>query len=221
MARATNWVKLNLFLSSYFPLWIILLLMHVVAHQTELHLLKALSDPTAYVNSFTYANIIGYLNSNIANLIIIAILLGLILYPLRRVQIYMKEILLEESTEKITIQSKEELTSEYLLYVITYIFPFMTATSFDVLNGIALGGALLTIMVLYIRANLFHVNPTMLLLYNYRLYKIIDEKGNMRHLLSREETLLKNARINVHSLNGIFYVEKPFQRQGSATLVGA
>lgn len=198
MARATGWVKINLFLSSYFPLWIILLVMELVRHRGVLFVSQAYVEPAAY------------LASNWIHLCVIGIFAALSSYPLRRVQNYMSETVADSNTEKITVQSKEDLTSEYLLYVITYIFPFMTASSFDELSAIALGGAMITIAVLYIRINLFHVNPTLLLLYSYRLYKIVDDKNNTYHLLSKQETILSNMKIRANSLNGILYVEKPF-----------
>lgn len=161
-----------------------------------------------------------YLQSNIYNLVIIAILMCLIVYPILRVRRYIENTLSSnKSPEDVRVESKEDLTGEYMLYVITYIFPFMTAAAFTVLGIIALVGALTIIGLLYIRANLFHVNPALLLIYNYRLYKIVDDKRNVRHLLSKNESLLNGARVYLLSLNDVLYVEKSYQPKDSTHLL--
>ncbi len=207
MARATKWVKVNLFLSSYFPLWFILLAIQIVSQRNNLFTDKV------YLDTFSY------LSANIVAFIFVALLSMISFWPLQVVRQYIKETISQNNPDKIMIQSKEDLTSEYLLYIITYVFPFMTAGSFNELGAIALGGALIMIALLYIRGNLFHVNPTLMLIYNYRLYKIVDIKNNTYHILSKQETILSNMRIRANSLNGIFYVEKPFDSSDATEVI--
>lgn len=209
MVRATKWVKVNLFLSSYFPLWIILLVIQVGSSWNTLFTEKIFTDYS------------GYLADNAFTIPIVGILAVVSFWPLLIAHGYVKETVSKTNPENITIKNKEDMTSEYLLYIITYVFPFMTANSFSELTGIALGGALIIIGVLYIRANLFHVNPTLMLLYNYRLYKITDTKDNTYHLLSKEEVMLNGKKLRANSLNGIFYVEKPFEPKNSTSILSA
>jgi hypothetical protein len=207
MATPKKWVKITLFLSSYFPLWIIFLATLVYSYHDNLFLVNAdAKDPTS-----------EYFVRNGAVLSAAGFLLFIAFFPLGILKGLITETLSGTNSDTIKILSKEEMTSEYMLYVVTYVFPFLTSNLFDPSTGIPLTGLMVTLSLIYIRANLFHVNPTLMLL-GYRLFKVSDGP-NTYYLLSRRDFVYNNLTIKAHSLSGIIYIEKPFTAKDSAPVV--
>lgn len=205
MATPKKWVKVTLFLSSYFPLWIIFLVILVVDHQSDLFMIKDIKD------AFN-----EYAIRNWPTLLLAGSLIFVAFFPLVVLRRLIKEIISGTNPDRIMIQGREELTSEYMLYIITYVFPFLTANVFQSSTAISLIGIMVTIAILYIRANLFHVNPT-LMLFNYRLFKVMDE-NNTYYLLSKRDSVFKNQTIKAYSMSGVIYIEKPYEPSGTTVV---
>lgn len=197
MATPKKWVKVTLFLSSYFPLWIIFLVTLVYNYQNDLFFVADVKDP---FNEYIVRN--SVILSAAVSLLLIAF------FPLGVLRRLITETLSDDNTDDIKIRSKEELTSEYMLYIVTYVFPFLTGDFFNPTTGIPLIGLMITLALIYIRANLFHVNPTLMFL-GYRLFKVSDDH-NTYYLLSKRDFVYNNMTIKAHSLSGIIYIEKPF-----------
>lgn len=186
MAEPRLWIKIQLFLSSYFPLWIIFLVTLL------------LKDYPKSINALVNGNIEVLLPTVILTSII-AISMGLVL-------IYLRLTVKGTNPPTLFVKGKEDMTSEYMLYVVTYIIPFLADNFLELSKMISLFILMFTIGALYIRANLFHVNP-MLNIFGYRLYKISDENDNKLILLSKQSTIKKNSELKANSLSGNIYVE--------------
>jgi hypothetical protein len=105
----------------------------------------------------------------------------------------------------ITVKDAENDTSEFALYSITYIIPFLIKDYLEPSNAFALCVMIITIGFLYIRSNMFHINPT-LSLFKYNLYKVSDSSNNKFILLSKRE-LQKDEKIKANRFNGLIYIE--------------
>lgn len=198
MATPKKWVKVALFLSSYFPLWIIFLVTFLATNQ-GVFIIETSDNGTALIPE----HLQKYWHVIAASLALAFIAV----FPLMVLRRLIQETTSSAYTESIKITGKEELTGEYMLYVITYVFPFLTERLLDYTNGIALLGIMITIGILYIRANLFHVNPT-LMLFSYRLFKVTDQH-NTYYLLTKREQIFNNLTIRAYSMSSLIYIEKP------------
>jgi hypothetical protein len=75
-----------------------------------------------------------------------------------------------------------------LAYIATYLVPFSAITATTARERAALAVFVLLIAVLYIRAELFYVNP-LLALAGYRLFQVVTPAGGSVVLLSRRRFL--------------------------------
>ena len=186
MAELQTWIKIPLFLSSYSPLWLIFLISlfvnDVYSAQISIHNFpSSLADYSVII--FSALTIIP-----------IIILVG-VLYNTQK----------GNNPEFITIKEKENSTSEYALYVVTYIIPFLAIDFLEIQKIITLIIVMVTIGSIYIQSNMFHLNPVLTML-RYKLYKISDYNNNKYVLLSKQE--LKNGeKVKVNTLSPRVYVE--------------
>jgi len=190
MSEPRTWVKIPLFLSSYFPLWLIFFATLIFNEKYQL------------LNQF-------YAKSEEQNMTVIyaAILLGLIII----VSMVVVGLLAWGSKKgnnpkPITVKEREDFTGEYMLYIVTYVIPFLTDDFLEPSRIFALGILMTTIGVLYIRANLFHVNPT-LNLFGYKLYKILDVDNNKLLVLSKQGGIRNNSELLANRMAQSIYVD--------------
>lgn len=186
MSDLRIWVKVALFLSSYIPLWIIFAGFLVVDTKYGFWTL-APKDNLLVVSAFV-------------------ILLSVILGSLAIVGFLIWNTKRGKDPKPIIVKEKEEATSDYLLYVVSYMIPFVVENFLDYPRLYALTVMMITIGVLYIRANLFHVNPT-LNAFGYMLYKVSDFDNNKYSLLSKKTSIKKNDSIDVNSINQVIYLD--------------
>lgn len=186
MSDLRIWVKAALFLSSYIPLWIIFAGFIII-------------DPK--YNFWTLAP-----KDNLLVVIAFSVLIAVTLGSLAIVGFLIWHTKRGKAPRSIIIKEKEEATSDYLLYVVSYMIPFVVQDFLDYPRLYALAVMMITIGILYIRANLFHVNPT-LNAFGYMLYKVSDFDNNKYSLLSKKTTIKKNDSIDVNSLNQVIYLD--------------
>ena len=197
MKSTTKWL---LFMSSYVPLFIILIIYNIDLNRT--------------INSISYiikGNLV-YILKNITFedfylcfLIVLSILLTLSL----------KLVFKENSGfhKKLRIMKIESSNNSILEYFTTYLLTF-TSSEFDLRGVIAFWFILWIIGYLYIKNNMLYINPTIHLFYKYNIYKISDNNGISAILLSK----LNDYEINTYyqeevsvnliydSLNGNIYI---------------
>jgi len=186
MAEPKLWVKISLFLSSYFPLWVIFLVSLLLKDYPK--------------------NIEALVNKNIQVLVPAEVLISIMVISILLLWYYLRLTVKGNNPKLLFVKGKEDLTSEYMLYVVTYIIPFLVDNFLELSKTISLSILMITIGALYIRANLFHVNPT-LNLFGYRLYKLSDISDNKIILLSKQSTIRNNSELKVNSLSGNIYIE--------------
>lgn len=187
MVESRTWVKIPLFLSSYFPLWLIFL-GFLVIDDTKYHLF---TKPIAE-NQVVFWSVVGF--SLLVTLPPLIVYLAL--WTTKK----------ENNSFPISVKFKEDSTNEYVIYVVTYIIPFMVDNFLEPARIFALVVMMVTIGALYIRTNYFHINP-ILNLFGYKLYKIFDESNNKYLLLSKRGKIKNSQKINATALNLNIYVE--------------
>ena len=168
MVELRTWIKIPLFLSSYSPLWLIFLISLFVNDD--------------YRKGFDFYNYLPTSLSDYASIIF----LGLIIVPLLILLLVLYNTKKGTNPEYIIIKEKENSTSEYALYAITYIIPFVANKFLELQNIIALIIMMVTIGSIYIQANMFHLNPVLTIL-KYKLYKISDNNNNKYTVLTKQE----------------------------------
>lgn len=184
MAEYRLWIKISLFLSSYLPLWLIFFFSLFINDNYRNQMLNSyncisnLSDYTTIFNCMTpstYA-LFSFLILIIAPLAVLVF----IIYGVNR----------DNNPDYITIKEKENSTSEYALYAVSYIIPFVANEILNLQNVVILLIMMSTIGSIYIQSNMFYLNP-ILNLFRYKLYKISDNKNDKYTILTKHE--LKNG----------------------------
>jgi hypothetical protein len=200
MTEPKNFVKAPLFLSSFFPLWLIfivtILIQKIQAYlQNDVEFIyhKILLDPDIWI--------------------IFAGLLFLVIIPMIIVRLYIKSTT-KDRGESYVIKKKEDITNEFILYVVTYIIPFLTSVElFEISNLAALIILMVTLGIIYTKANMFYVNPALSLM-GYRLYKIVvyqdSEKRTIENtiiLISKRVSILQDTEIKMNEFSGDIFIE--------------
>lgn len=190
MVEPRSWVKVPLFLSSYFPLWLIFFVT-LILNQNYLLIDQIRAEPQERNDVVIAAAII------IGLIMLISITIAaLVIWQSKR----------GNNPKPITVKERENFTAEYMLYVVTYVIPFLTDDFLEPSRLAALAILMTTIGVLYIRANLFHVNPT-LNLFGYKLYKILDDENNHYLLLSKKGGIGRNSELRANNVSRGIYVD--------------
>jgi hypothetical protein len=96
--------------------------------------------------------------------------------------------------------------SDIIAYVATYIVPFAALGVETWQQRGALLGFFVLVAVLYIRANLFYVNP-LLAIFGFKLYEVETDTGRVMLVISRAAYLKAGAALAVHSLSNYVFLE--------------
>jgi hypothetical protein len=110
------------------------------------------------------------------------------------------------STFGVTIKSANGCSQEAISYIVTYLLPFLDLNSASVADRVSLGLVLVVVSVLYINANLIHMNPVL----NLLGYRILEAEGSDdKHfmLLSRRTYLPPGSSIRAVSLTNDILLE--------------
>lgn len=182
MSETRSWIKIPLFLSSYFPLWLIFLGVLFIDPKYQILVKPPAENQLVVGAAITFAIMI------IASLSIL------------RAQLLQVER--GNNPRPITIKDKEDITSGYILYIATYVVPFVSDNFLEYHRIYMLVVMMATIGAMYIRGNLFHINPA-LNLFGYRLYKVQDTHDNKLLILSRRDEIEDSVDGNILS-NTIF-----------------
>lgn len=183
MTEVKNRGKVFLFLSSFTPLWLI------------------------FFGNFVIKNGFIVFNSPIVDLKTFSFELGFLtifLFSLGSTIVFLIEKRKTSNPTKITVSDRENVTGEYVLYVVTYIIPFLVS-DFGNQEVFTLVVMLFFVGVLYVRANLIHINP-MFAIFGYRLYAIIDEKSNRVHILAKRP-LYRDDEVYMNRIDTGFFME--------------
>ncbi|SRR5579884_97028 len=190
MAEPRAWVKVPLFLSSFFPLWLIFFVTLIFNEKYQL-VNQIFLEPAKRNTTVIYAAIFFGLI-----MIVSMTIVGLLVWQTRK----------GNNPKPITVKEREDFTGEYMFYIVTYVIPFLVDDFLEPSKILALTILMTTIGVLYIRANLFHVNPT-LNLFGYKLYKILDEDDNKYLLLSKQSGISSDSELLANAMGINTYVD--------------
>lgn len=186
MSDYRTWVKIPLFLSSYFPLWLIFFGSLFLDPRYGILEKPIKENPIVIGAAIAFGTIM-------ATSIIVVLL---ILYDTRK----------QNNTRPIVVKERHDMTGEYILYAVTYIIPFLVNDFLEYSRIFALVVMMTTVGALYIRANLFHINPV-LNLFQYKLYKISDYDNNNYIILSRRGAIQKQDTLYANKMNNNIYLD--------------
>jgi hypothetical protein len=85
---------------------------------------------------------------------------------------------------RVEIASVSRKDGEAMSYIVTYLLPFLDATSGSAEKGIGLAIFFFVLGVLYINSNMIHINP-MLNMFGYHIYEIELSNGDTYSLISK------------------------------------
>jgi ABC-type multidrug transport system fused ATPase/permease subunit len=158
--------KVLMFLSSYTPLFLILLL-------------RVLSQIVENITSFTKDNIIEYISSHPTTAIIIVGIVLVIVIPNIIIELILRDTKSTTNPKDLQVNSIQKMNHIYMEYLVSYIIPFLSLNFSNFFDMIALFLLLITFCIIYININ-FNIR-------GYNLYKIIDEKNNEYMTLSKKK----------------------------------
>jgi hypothetical protein len=93
-----------------------------------------------------------------------------------------------------------------LAYVATYLVPFAAVAANTTRERVALGLFFLVLAVLYVRNELFYVNPV-LAIGGYRMFQVVSPAGASVVLLGRRKFLQANTTVSARRLSNYIYLE--------------
>lgn len=199
-----TFVKLILFLSSYIPLLLIIILQML---RVSLENLKKPLD--LKINNFRTWNTVWKLKYLPHILILVIISIALILL-LRLILLRSKD---PNLTTDIEIQEVNNINSNYITnYLSVYIFPFITLnmTLFDGIGTVII----LTIIIgyVYIKNDILYINPILNIIFKYNIYSIeINEHGRFVEIIllsKKKRTELKtNPNISAYRIGYNVFIE--------------
>ena len=111
------------------------------------------------------------------------------------------------ASQTLQVASSQIRDGDALAYIATYLVPFAAITATTARERGALGLFIFLIAVIYIRSELFYINP-LLALVGYRLFQISTAADTSAVLLSRQSFLRPEATVNVWRLSDYVYWEK-------------
>lgn len=175
--------KALLFLSSFTPLWLIFFGNFVIKNGFIL-LNYPINDLKTF--SFEFGFLIVFIVSVISTIF------------------FLIEFRKTGNPKKIIVSDRENVTGEYVLYVVTYIIPFLVS-DFGNEEVFTLSVMLFFVGILYVRADLIHINP-MFAIFGYRLYTITDENSNKIYILAKR-TLYRDDEVYMNRIDTGFFIE--------------
>jgi hypothetical protein len=104
------------------------------------------------------------------------------------------------------VTSSQVRDGDAIAYIATYLVPFSAVALTTARERGALGLFVLLIAVLYVRSELFYINP-ILALVGYRLFQVTTPKGSSVVLLTRKRFLQSNITLSARRLSDYVYWE--------------
>lgn len=109
---------------------------------------------------------------------------------------YMKKWSSRKESRYFKVEKKDDITLNMAFYILAYI-PALFVESFEPVELIAFTILLFTVYLVYVKANMLHVNPVLTVM-GYKTYRATDDHFNTVVLLSR---------LNVRTGTEVEYVE--------------
>lgn len=201
--------KILMFLSSYTPLFLILLLKAIS------HILEKVQDyanlkiPEAVSGNVTFSEQVQiitqhkteFISLNIIPVIVIATIILMIIVPNLILEFILRDTKSSINPKDLYIKSVQKMNHIYMEYLISYIIPFLSfdySNFFDMLSLLIL---LLTICIIYINSDLLYVNINFSIR-GYNLFKVYNEKQDEYMVLSKKKQLYLDKILEVRDISG-------------------
>jgi hypothetical protein len=104
-------------------------------------------------------------------------------------------------------ESSQVRDGDVLAYIATYLVPFAAVTATTARERGALGLFVVLIAVLYVRSELFYINP-LLALVGYRMFQVTTPAGASVVLLTRRRFLRSDIDLQARRLSHYVYWEE-------------
>jgi hypothetical protein len=108
--------------------------------------------------------------------------------------------------QSLRVESSQIRDGDALAYIATYLVPFAAITATTARERGALGLFVFLIAVLYVRSELFYINP-LLALVGYRLFQVATPAGTSVVLLTRRRFLRSGIDLKARRLSDYVYWE--------------
>jgi hypothetical protein len=110
------------------------------------------------------------------------------------------------SPHPLNVESSQARDSDTLAYVATYLIPFAAIMATSGRERAAVGLFFIVLAVLFVRNELFYVNPLMAI-FGYRLFQVVSPTGASVVLLGRRSFLRANTTVSARRLSSYIYLE--------------
>ncbi|MNX99250.1 hypothetical protein D3C86_1316860 [compost metagenome] len=110
------------------------------------------------------------------------------------------------SPNQITISSVQTKDSEVMSYIVSYIFPYMGIDFSEIANTLSLAFFFLILMVIYVNANMIHINPTLNFI-GFHIFEIEDTSGVKHTLICKKERIHPGDKIKASSIGDSLLME--------------
>ena len=175
-----KWVKISLFLNSYLPLFIMIII------KNYLPLSESSKKPCYFIFPI--------------------ILIMLIIIPII-VLIYLFRV--NQTMQPVTIQLDKVVlkNADVLNYIVAYLIPFLGFNFKDWKDILFVSFFLFIIAVIYIKTNLIYVNPVLFLL-GYSIYEIQNENQFIFMFITKCDNIRRGQTVKVVELTKNIYLER-------------
>jgi uncharacterized membrane protein YhdT len=179
--------KILLFLSSYTPLFLILLL-------------KVTSQLVDNYQETEQIVIKSFLLANWVSILVLVILFLIIVFPNIILGLILKDTKRTNNPKQVKVRSVNKMNHIYMEYLISYIIPFLAFDFSDFFDMSALMLLIVTIGIIYINSDLLYININFNIR-GYNLYNIIDVDDKEYMLLSKKRHINKNILLHLRDIS--------------------
>jgi hypothetical protein len=179
--------KILLFLSSYTPLFLILLL-------------KVTSQLVDNYQEAEQIVIKSFLLANWVSILVLVILFLIIVFPNIILGLILKDTKRTNNPKQVKVKSVNKMNHIYMEYLISYIIPFLAFDFSDFFDMSALMLLIVTIGIIYINSDLLYININFNIR-GYNLYNIIDVDDKEYMLLSKKRHINKNILLHLRDIS--------------------
>lgn len=179
--------KILLFLSSYTPLFLILLL-------------KVTSQLVDNYQESEQIVIKSFLLANWVSILVLIILFLIIIFPNIILGLILKDTKRTNNPKQVKVKSVNKMNHIYMEYLISYIIPFLAFDFSDFFDMSALMLLIVTIGIIYINSDLLYININFNIR-GYNLFNIIDVDNKEYMLLSKKRHINKNTLLHLRDIS--------------------
>lgn len=201
--------KILMFLSSYTPLFLILLLKsisHILEKAQDYANLKIPEAVSENITFIEQVQIVAqhkteFISLNIIPLIVIVTIILIIIVPNLILEFILRDTKRSIDFKDLYVQSVQKMNHIYMEYLVSYIIPFLSFDYSNFFDMISLLILLFTICIIYINSDLLYVNINFSIR-GYNLFKVYTKKQNEYMVLSKEKQLYPNKILKVVYISG-------------------